>query len=212
VSDPFARTVLIANFGFSREWTMGLLFAFVMLILRMIDDKFPRIECSLSWLGRWTEGFELRLPTGKLAFVANQVSFHMPAPERALDLASVLLLSLDDVHAADNQFEYHVAAPLQRLALADLVAAGFTVRTNDNRLSETWGRAFYSILSAGVLNTAADNQSTHCLSTFGLRTAVNNNLVLGELFCPELCSGGSDGSDLTPDLLAGTRGFFTVQP
>jgi len=205
VTDRFARTVAIANFGVSREWTLGLLYAFVLdLLSRMGFESLARYVCPIARLGAATRGIELGLPTGKTLFSDNQVSFHMTEPEQGFDLSSVLLVSLDDVGASDNHFEYHVAAPLRRIALADLVAIGMTVRTNDNRLSETWGRAFFSILSLGLMNTAADNQSTHCIRAIGLRTAVANNLVLGELFCPDLCSGG-DQRDVDSDLASGVR-------
>lgn len=205
VTDRFARTVAIGNFGVSREWTIGLAYAALLLLLQRLGVDFAaRYVCPYARFGIVTQGIELNLPTGKIDFVDNQVSFHMPDPEQGFDLCSTLLLSLDDVAACDNQFEYHIAAALRRVALADLVAVGSTVRTNDNRLAETWGRAFFSILSFGLLNTAADNQSTHCIRALGLRTAVDNNLVFGELFCPGLCSGQfNDG--LTTDLASGAR-------
>jgi hypothetical protein len=112
------------------------------------------------------------------------------------DLSNVLLISLDDVAACDNQFEYHVD---HRLALTDLMAIGSTVRSNDNRLSETWGRAFSSVLSYAMLNTAGDNQSTHCLRINGLKTAISNNLILAELFCEGICNGKD-----------GVNGFMTA--
>ena len=34
------------------------------------------------------------------------------------------------------------------------------------------------------MNTAADNQSTHCITALGLRRAVHHNLTLAEAFCP----------------------------
>jgi len=38
-----------------------------------------------------------------------------------------------------------------------------------------------------MLNTAADNQSTHCIGAFGLMRAVHHNLVLAQAFCPSAC-------------------------
>jgi hypothetical protein len=125
-----------------------------------------------------------RLPTGKLMFDDNQVSFLMQDAPSAMDLSSALLVSFDDVGASDNQFEYHAQ---QRRVQADLLALGFTVRTNDNRLAETWGRAARSLLSMALLNTAADNQSTHCITAVGLQRAVHNNLVLAVAFCANAC-------------------------
>ena len=211
VTDRFARTVAVGNFGVSREWTIGLVYAALLLLLQRLGrDIAARFVCPFARFGVLTQGIELNLPTGKIAFADNQVSFHATSPEQGFDLCSTLLLSLDDVSACHNQFEYHVAAPQRRSALANLVAVGSTVRTSDNRLAETWGRAFYSILSFGLLNTAADNQSTHCNQILGLKTAEDNNLALGELFCPRLCSGRfSDG--LTTDLATGAH-FMTGKP
>lgn len=203
VTDRFARTVLVGNLGVGRDWTIGLLYALLYRILAMMGyENIARYVCPMAKLGALTKGVNPLLPTGKTQFDNNQISFNMDDPEQGFDLSSVLLLSLDDVSACDNQFEYHIRAERRRLALADLVAAGMTVRTNDNRLSETWGRAFFSILSLGLLNTAADNQSTHCIRVLGLKTAADNNLVLGEIFCEDLCSsGGRD--DVTGDLASG---------
>jgi Family of unknown function (DUF6519) len=204
ITDPFARTVLVANFGLSREWTWGLLFALVMLILKQMGtDLKDGLTCLITKLGAFTPGIEIEgMPTGKLAFHDNQVSFHMPEPTTGFDASSALLLSLDAVSAISNDFEYHVKAPLKRWALADLVAAGVTVQTSDNRLAETWGRAFFSIFSLGILNTAADNQSTHCLKIEGMRTARHDNLVLGEAFCEGIC-GDDFHQQANADLASG---------
>jgi hypothetical protein len=140
--------------------------------------------CNMSKLSRFMPGVWPRLPTGKLMFDDNQVSFLMRDAPPGLDISSVLLLSLDDVSACDNQFECHTQ---QRLLLADLLALGVTVRSSDNRLAETWGRALRSILSLALMNTAADNQSTHCISALGLQRAVHHNLSLAEVFCPDAC-------------------------
>ncbi len=211
VTDRFSRTVLIGNFGVSREWTLGLLYAMALLILSRIGiDSLTRYICPVAKLGIFTRGIELGLPTGKTLFNDNQVSFHMPDPEQGVDLSSALLFSFDDMSACDNQLEYHVAEPRRRIALADLIAVAMTVRTSDNRLAETWGRAFLSLLSVGLMNTAADNQSTHCIRAIGLQRAVHDNLVLGEMFCRNLCTGG-DKDDVGRDV-AGGFGFMAGGP
>ncbi len=186
-TDPIASTVLVGNFGVSREWTTGLLMTLVYLIYFTIQggvDGMAARLCAMATLSRFMPGIRPNLPTGKLLFNDNQVSFLMPDAPRGLDIASVLLLSLDDISACDNQFEYHTQ---QRLVLADLLALGFTVRSNDNRLAETWGRAVQSVFSLALMNTAADNQSTHCITANGLRRAVHHNLVLAQTFCDDAC-------------------------
>jgi hypothetical protein len=189
-ADPLATTVLLANAGFSREWTTGLLMTlYYLLYVRVFSaagssDKVLGLVCEMSRLSTSMPGLWPRLPTGKLMFNDNQVSFQMRDAPRGLELSSAMLLSLDDAAACDNQFEYHTE---QRRVLADLWAMGFTVRTNDNRLAETWGRAAVSLLSLGLLNTAADNQSTHCISAQGLQRAVHDNLILAQAFCADAC-------------------------
>jgi len=190
VTDPVARTALVANIGLGREWTTGLLVTMLYLILVRLIRGQPtpqqlQLICTLSKLSAAMPGIWPRLPTGKLLFDDNQVSFLMKEAPRGLDLSSALLLSLDDVSACDNQFEYH--AVTRRFVLADLLAAGTSVRSSDNRLAETWGRALRSILSFGLMNTAADNQSTHCIQALGLQRAVHDNLVLAQAFCADAC-------------------------
>jgi hypothetical protein len=189
-TDPIASTVLVGNAGFSKEWTRGLLMTLVYLLYAKLfktavgNDTLLDLVCNMSKLSRFMPGLWPRLPTGKLMFNDNQVSFLMADAPRGMEIASVLLISLDDVSANDNQFEWHTQ---QRLLLADLLALGVTVRSNDNRLAETWGRAVRSIFSLALMNTAADNQSTHCITALGLRRAVHHNLTLAEAFCLEAC-------------------------
>ena len=188
-TDALADTVLVGNLGMSREWTQGLLMTLVYLIVIELfqkggDDKQRQLLCDLSVASRFMPGLWPALPTGKLMFNDNQVSFLMKDAAPALAVSSVMLLSLDDVSACDNQFEFHTQ---QRLVLADLLAIGSTVRTNDNRLAESWGRAVVSVMSFGLMNTAADNQSTHCIAAYGLMRAVHHNLVLAQAFCDNAC-------------------------
>lgn len=194
-TDPLADTVLVANLGISREWTQGLVVTFFALIaLKMMGDTaagtYAKAVCDMAVLSRFTRPLRGDRPSGKLQFDDNQVSFRME-DDTALGfaLSSVLLLSADDIGIGDNQFEHHSAL---RVLLTDVLAAGFSVRCDDNRMAETWGRAFVSLFSLAVMNTAADNQSTHCLSTHGLRTAVHHNLTLAEAFCDNACGQKGD--------------------
>jgi hypothetical protein len=190
-TDLFADSVLVFNFGLSREWTLGLLLVFILLIFLIIigdiDDSYQQLLCLLVRFAILFPPLSLPTQPGKIAFNDNQVALHMDEREAAFTVAvsSVLLLSLDDVMANDNQIEHHHP---RRLVLADLLALGFSVRTNDNRLAETWGRALLSLLSFGFMNTAADNQSTHCIRVFGFQEAEHHNLVLSEAFCEAACS------------------------
>lgn len=208
-ADPLATTVLVVNAGISREWNIGLLLTLLLLVYFKLlkkgaADNLDALICNLSRASVLLPGLWLPWPTGKLLFNDNQVSFQMQDAPRGLSLASALLVSLDDVGANDNQFEAHAQ---QRLWLADLLALGQSVRSSDNRLAETWGRAIRSILSLALQNTAADNQSTHCISAFGLQRAVHNNLVLATAFCDDACRGTRL---LTGQLVAG--GQMAISP
>jgi hypothetical protein len=189
-SDLLATTALVADFGISKEWTTGLLMALLYVIYFGVfgkgTDNSAQLICSLATKSRGTPGIWPRLPTGKLMFDDNQVSFMMRDAPRGFEVSSTFLLSLDDIALNDNQFEYHAD---NRLVLSDVVALGITVRSNDNRLAETWGRAALSLFSFALLNTAADNQSTHCIDAIGLKRAVHDNLTLAETFCDNACGG-----------------------
>jgi hypothetical protein len=190
-TDVYADTVLVLNFGLSREWTIGLLLVLVLyvflLLLDLDDDNYEQLLCLLARVAILFPPLSLPTQPGKIAFNDNHVASHMDDSEAPFSVAvsSVLLLSLDDVSVNDNQIEHHHP---RRLLLADVFALGFSVRTNDNRLAETWGRALLSLFSAAFMNTAADNQSTHCIRALGLQTAVHHNLVLAEAFCKDACT------------------------
>lgn len=190
-TDVFADTVLVLNFGLSREWTIGLLLVFVLYIFLLLldndDGNYDALLCQLARVAAVMAPLSLPTQPGKIAFNDNHVALHMDEREAPFSfaLSNVMLLSLDDVMANDNQIEHHHP---RRILLTDLLALGFSVRTNDNRLAESWGRALMSLLSVGVMNTAADNQSTHCIRAFGLQSAVHHNLVLAELFCEGACT------------------------
>jgi hypothetical protein len=190
-ADPLATTVLVLNLGISREWNIGLLLVLLLvlyyrLIGKPAPDNIETLICTFSRVSVLLPGIWLPWPTGKTLFTDNQVSFQMRDAPRGFSASSALLASLDDVGANDNQFEFHAQ---QHLVIADLLALGQSVRSNDNRLAETWGRALRSVLSLALQNTAADNQSTHCITAFGLQRAVHDNLVLAQLFCEDACGG-----------------------
>ncbi len=188
VTDKLALTALVANFGISKEWTAGMLVALVEKLLHGADPAYASKICDILSKGQNMPGIWPRLPTGKLMFNDNQVSFLMRDAARGFDFSSALLLSLDDVGACDNQFELHTE---NRKTLCDLLALGMTVRSDDNRLAETWGRTQYSIFSSALLNTAMSNQSTHCLHVTGFKTVpgfLATNLVLADALCDNFCA------------------------
>lgn len=195
-ADPIsviASTVVVGNFGIGSE---------VREVLgALLSYGLPVHGRHLAYRNGLSRNSLLRmLPTGKLMFNDNQVSLDesgfyeaafaatfMKLGEEAgvpsgtaqgsFGFSSVLLFSLDDVSACDNQFEYYAA---KRVALADLLILGATVRSSDNRLSETLLQpdAWLSLLSFGLMNTAADNQSTHDVLVLGVEKADKDNLAL----------------------------------
>ncbi|MDT8999152.1 DUF6519 domain-containing protein [Paucibacter sp. APW11] len=195
-TDPFATTVLIANLGLSREWTIGLLMTLILKLYYGVAGKgsstgsIEKLLCTYAIASAFTPVAWPKLPTGKLNFSSNQVSFLMKDAPSGIDAAGTLLLGLDDVAVTGNQFEHHTQA---RFVIADLLALAPTLRSSDNRFAETWARALASVASLALMNTAADNQSTHCLHALGLMRAVHHNLVLAEAFCPGVC-GDSHGA------------------
>src|SRR5204863_9117072 len=102
--------------GLSRQWTTGLLQALLVLLLALNSGR-DLDPCKYAVDGRNSRPLRSRMPTGKLLFNDNQASFMMEG-ERGFDLSSVLLFSLDDIGACDNQFEYHAG---QRMTSTDLL-------------------------------------------------------------------------------------------
>lgn len=69
------------------------------------------------------------------------------------------------------------------------------MRVADNRLSETWLRAWFSGWSIGGMNTTTDNQATHCLRAQVLLPNMRifkDNLSFVEAFCPGVCGQEQD--------------------
>jgi hypothetical protein len=100
------------------------------------------------------------LVNGNVLFADNQVLTDLMEPGIALAVSSVLILSLDDVGVQDNQFDCDF---LIDILFTDLIAAGMTVRINNNRFKESLFVALFSWVALGLIfNNASDNQSTHC--------------------------------------------------
>lgn len=182
--DSLATTVLAGNFGISREWTTGLL----AVLLLSWNSKNKKAICLYARLSKLAPQAS-RYWSGKLLFTDNQLSFDSVASGQnssGFSLSSTLLFSLDDVAVLDNQIEFHAE---WRGVLANLIAVGVSVRVNDNRFAETFGRCFRSAGTLGFMNTTSHNQSTHCLWTGGRLTVVDRNLALIEAFCENECNG-----------------------
>ncbi len=116
---------------------------------------------------------------GGVMFDDNQVLLDLGVTRASLLVSSVLLISLDDVSAQDNQLTVRSS---NTVLLGDLVVIAGSLRIVGNRLNETLLRCLLSGLGIGVLATASLNQSTHCLYVASLLGAAGevqtDNLAL----------------------------------
>lgn len=198
--DLLATNVLLLNFGISNEWTLGLLW---FTVVQLFYGKTPIADFSpcqvAKLLGLFSGNNQIVQPpmsrfwaTGKTLISNNQISTRCIDEGFDFALSSMLAASLDDLGIHANQFEIESR---QRFFITDLVAIAGSVRVADNRLSETWLRAFWSGLSLGLMNTTTDNQATHCLLASALlpnMRVFRDNLSLISAFCPEECRRGGD--------------------
>jgi hypothetical protein len=113
-------------------------------------------------------------PGGRVLFAGNQVRLRLADAEPEPPSAAVAVICLDDAAVLGNQLLVEIA---DGLLLTGLLAAAPTLRTSDNRLTETPCRALVSCLSAGLHNTAVGNQATHCILVTGTEVVDLGNLV-----------------------------------
>jgi len=190
--DPLATTVLIANFGIAVEISMMFLLTLLIIIFggeKYRDTKGNKFICKLMLLAYFFDKPIAKFkPSGKLMFSNNQVSFDGHLSGDGTSISSALLFSLDDLAVINNQFEIK---SIGRKVLFDVIAAGGSVRLNDNRMAETWMKSLFSSLSFGVMNTTTDNQATHCIKGVGVKKIIEQNISLAEELCPDICELGS---------------------
>jgi hypothetical protein len=119
------------------------------------------------------------LPRGALMFSDNEVLLDIGTTRAGLIASSVMLISLDDVSAQDNQL---AAWSTNTVLLSDILVIAGSLRIVSNRLSETLLRCLLSGLGVGILCTASLNQSTHCIYVASLLGAAGriqtDNLAL----------------------------------
>ncbi len=222
--DLIATTTLIGNLGISNEWTIGLLFLYILKLVGNLPDGIKNEnECAIAkifgvfipnqksptlWpvLSRdWT--------TGKTLFTENQVTFDVIDEPFAFALSSIAIFSLDDLAFTDNQCEI---SSTNFFTFTNAALAAGSVRVADNRFSETWQRVLFSGFIVGGMNTTTDNQSTHCLKAFAPfpnMLLFKDNLSLVEAFCPGECDKGHDAVQVpapqAPGVAAPAKGVPT---
>lgn len=198
--EVFATAVLVGNLGISNEWTLGLLWTYVLLLFGKFDLAAGDNACLMTkFFGlvdpnnrRFWPPLSTAWPTGKTLFVENQVTSDTVDSPAGFALSSTFVASLDDVGCSDNQFEIES----QRFfVVTDVLLLGGTVRLADNRLAETWLHAMLSGWTIGLMNTTTDNQTTHCLRANNLlpnMLVFRDNLSLIQAFCPGECGRQRD--------------------
>ena len=196
--DLLAATVLIGNFGFSNEWTLGFL---AMLVLHFAGGAGTHDACRDTKLGGSFNAFGgtraawapmiRNYASGKTLVAENQVTLDLMDEPRGFGVCSIAVFSLDDVGMLDNQCE---TSTTQVFHFANAIVAGASLRESDNRFAETWFHAAFSAFSIGLMNTTTDNQATHCLQAIALlphQRMFLHNLALIHAVCPAEC--GSHG-------------------
>jgi hypothetical protein len=201
--DLIAATVLIGNLGLSNEWTLGLIVALLLRLLKLIrkNDDFDFDPCQLAILfgainpnsppSFWPPLVRL-WNTGKTLVTENQITLDVPDEPFGFGISSILIFTLDDLGMTDNQCEI---TSTNVFFYFDALLAGGSVREADNRFSETWMHALLSSLSLGGMNTTTDNQSTHCLfaqAAFPNLLIRKHNLAFVSAFCPGICGESAD--------------------
>lgn len=196
--DLLASTVLIGNLGLSNEWTLGLLFVLILILVGKNRGGNQEELCRFAKLiglinpgppAEFWPPLVRKWATGKTLMCENQITFAVADEPLGFGLSSVFVFSLDDIGMTDNQCEFTTTN--QFLAVNAFLLAG-SVREADNRFAETWGHVAFSAWSIGGMNTTTDNQSTHCLraQTFmGLRV-FKDNLMFINAFCRGECEQG----------------------
>ncbi|MGQ3685431.1 MAG: DUF6519 domain-containing protein [Candidatus Loosdrechtia sp.] len=152
-----AGSVFILNFGASKDLVGRLLSSSFKNMARVNTNRIS--TAPVTGLQR-----VLYMPGGNVLFANNQTTLDLRSPEINFALSSQFIASLDDVSYAGNQSE---CTSFLDIVLANSIIYAVTVRTNDNRFQEGFTQTLWSLFSYGFMNTAATNQSTHCLHVLG---------------------------------------------
>lgn len=173
-------TVFIFNLGLSNE-AYGQLLAFSAVkngqIATKIAPSVSNDEVVMVQPGLDDVRIGQYLANGNVLFCDNQCVLDLLELGTGLALASVTILSLDDIGFHNNQCDCNL---FDDFVISQAVLFGISLRVSDNRFKEGIFNAIYSAITLGVLNTTTDNQSTHCLLIRGWPGLTVNqpNLVL----------------------------------
>lgn len=190
-------TVLIFNLGLSNEAHWQLL-AFSAVKNGQITTKTaPSVsndEVVLVQPGLDDVRIGQYLANGNVLFCDNQCVLDLLEGGFGLALASVTILSLDDIGFHNNQCDCNL---FDDFVISQAFLFGISLRVSDNRFKEGLLNALYSAVTLGVLNTTTDNQATHCLLIRGWTGLVVHqlNTILPAGIFDNLC--GPNGIMLT---------------
>jgi len=198
--EVLATNMLVGNFGISNEWTLGLLYVFLLMLIGKLNlpaGVDPCVFAKAVGLINFKDGtlwppLTAVWPSGKTEVTENQISTDTIDQPPGFALSSILLAGLDDIAFTDNECEIE---SMRRFFLVDALVLAGSVRVADNRLAETWLHAFYSAWSIGLMNTTTDNQSTHCLRADAWQPVLRvfrDNVNFIRAFCPDECGRDED--------------------
>jgi hypothetical protein len=167
----WAGCVYIFNFGLSQN-LVGLMISIFDLFNIEITDNFNWQSILIPLINTVMGNY---FPGGNVNFCNNQVTLELRGKEFAgrgsrpdidLDfaLSSILIFSLDDVGFMGNQTDCNFFIDALFTNTAIFAVSG---RSCNNRFKEGLLLAFYSLFSLGLINTATNNQATHCLYARG---------------------------------------------
>jgi hypothetical protein len=193
--DLLAATVLIGNAGLSNEWTVGLLYVFLILLRGKTSGRMCELAKIVGLINPQPLGFwpplVSRWTAGKTLVSQNQITLDLIDEPLGFGISSVSIFSLDDLGMTDNQNEITTTAMF--FYSANILLAG-SVRVTDNRFSESWRHAALSGISVGLMNITTENESTHCiraLAPSGMKI-FKDNLAFINIFCRGECGGALD--------------------
>jgi hypothetical protein len=152
-----AATVAILNLGLSNELYLQFL-AFSAISKGSLATN--TLAAPAARPGLDDQRLGAYLANGNVLFANNQCVLDVAETGVTLSVSSILILSLDDIGFDSNQCDCSL---LDDIVLAQVILFGFSVRANGNRLKESLGRAVFSAVTFGLMNTTAQNQATHCL-------------------------------------------------
>jgi hypothetical protein len=177
-------TVAIYNLGVSDELYLQQLMTFA-----AIRQGKASYDPSIATRRAGQEGLDDRavgrsLSSGNVLLNDNQIVCDLlGTPVTNLVLSSVLVVSLDDIGFQNNQCDCNLdLISGYDLVLFPVFLLGLSVRMSDNRMKEGLLNALISAFTWGLfMNTATDNQATHCLiimeAALPDRTSRHHNIV-----------------------------------